>query len=229
MKIVVIENNKLKAKEIVNKISQSITNAKIFSIFYELNEAIPILIENNIDIVIFDNDNQRLSNEKFIELMEHFNCKMFFIIISKYEMSAKILTKNKYICIEEKNKKQLINQIYKEIIKLDNETIMNKIRIELKKLNFNFSHIGTNYLVRTIYEVYKVEDKSNVNLSNDIFPIVGKEFSRSTNTIHSGLKKAVINMYCDCEESIIKKYFNCFCFEERPRLKEMIFQIIEKI
>ena len=56
IQIVVIENNEIKCKEITNKISKSISNAKIFGIFYNVNEAMLTINENKIDIVIFDED-----------------------------------------------------------------------------------------------------------------------------------------------------------------------------
>jgi len=54
-------------------------------------------------------------------------------------------------------------------------------------------------------------------------------FIKDTNAIHSGIKREIINMYYDCEEKILKDYFDFNRYEERPRLKEMIFKIISKI
>lgn len=105
MKIIIVENNKLKSKEIVNKISQSIMNARIFSIFYEVKEAIPVLIKNSVDIVVFDEFHQSLSNKEFIKIMEQFNNKKIIIIISNCKMSSIILKKNKYVCLKYKNNK----------------------------------------------------------------------------------------------------------------------------
>lgn len=206
MNIILIENNKTRLKIIINKISQSMKDAKIFSIFFDASEAISLCNKNNIDVIIFDECCQNISSITLLNIVEKFNnSNPLIIFILNYK------------------------NIQSDLGQKQNIKIIEKITNELKKLKFNFSHIGTNYLIKSIYEIYKLEDNTNVNLSKDIFPIVGNIFNKNPNTIHSGIKRSISNMYYDCEESIIKEYFNCYCFDERPRLKDIIFRIISKI
>lgn len=211
-----------------SKISQSIYNTRILSIFYNINDALSIIKNDTIDVIIYDSSNQNLTNEKFVQSMEHLNFKKIFIVISKSK-STTLFGNNTYIYLNGSDKNKLINEIYQEISQLAYESIIKKIQIELKKLNFNFSHIGTTYLIRTIYEVSKLSSKSSINFSKEIFPIVGVVFNKSANTIHSGIKKSILNMTLDCEEKTLVEYFDCYCFDERPKLKEMVFTILMKI
>lgn len=227
IQIVVIENNEIKCKEITNKISKSISNDKIFGIFYNVNEAMLTINENKIDIVIFDEDEQNISCKEFFNIVnEKYKKDIIFISSQKNNFKSK---KSRFICSKNLENTEIIDMIIDEILSKNIEFIIEKIKNELEKLNFNFSHIGTNYLIFTIYEVYRKKCKKNINLSKDIFPIIGKQFIKDTNAIHSGIKREIINMYYDCEEKILKDYFDFNRYEERPRLKEMIFKIISKI
>jgi hypothetical protein len=227
IQIVVIENNEIQCKEIVNKISKVISNAKIFGIFYNVNEAILTIIENKIDIVIFNEDKQNISCKEFFnKINKKYKKDIIFISSQKIELKSK---KSIFIYSKNLDNTEIIDKIVDEILSRNIEFIIDKIKNELEKLNFNFSHIGTDYLIFTIYEVYRKKCKKNINLSKDIFPIVGKQFIKDSNAIHSGIKREIINMYYDCEEGILKDYFDFNCYDERPRLKEIIFKIIEKI
>lgn len=232
MNIILIENNKTRLKIIINKISQSMKDAKIFSIFFDASEAISLCNKNNIDVIIFDECCQNISSITLLNIVEKFNnSNPLIIFILNYKNIQSDLGQKQNIKIIDKNTNynQIVKEIITEISNKNENLIIEKITNELKKLKFNFSHIGTNYLIKSIYEIYKLEDNTNVNLSKDIFPIVGNIFNKNPNTIHSGIKRSISNMYYDCEESIIKEYFNCYCFDERSRLKEIIFRIISKI
>ena len=103
-----------------------------------------------------------------------------------------------------------------------------KIAEELSKLNFKFSYNGTQYLIDCIYEVYSRNYIWNVNLSKEIFPILSIKYNKPINTIHNDIKHAINNMYFDCEEEILKKYF--YYFElEKPKLKNLIFKVINNL
>lgn len=232
MNIILIENNKTRLKIIINKISQSVKDAKIFSIFFDASEAISLCNKNNIDVIIFDECCQNISSITLLNIVEKFNnSNPLIIFILNYKNIQTDLGQKQNIKIIDKNTNynQIVKEIITEISNKNENLIIEKITNELKKLKFNFSHIGTNYLIKSIYEIYKLEDNTNVNLSKDIFPIVSNIFNKNPNTIHSGIKRSISNMYYDCEESIIKEYFNCYYFDERPRLKEIIFRIISKI
>lgn len=73
MNIILIENNKTRLKIIINKISQSMKDAKIFSIFFDASEAISLCNKNNIDVIIFDECCQNISSITLLNIVEKFN------------------------------------------------------------------------------------------------------------------------------------------------------------
>lgn len=185
MNIILIENNKTRLKIIINKISQSINDAKIFSIFFDASEAISLCNKNNIDVIIFDGSCQNVSSITLLNIVEKFNnSKPLIIFILDYKNIPTNLDKkqNIKIIIKKTNDNQIVKEIITEISNENENLIIEKIKNELKKLKFNFSHIGTNYLIKSIYEIYKLEDNTNVNLSKNIFPIVGDNFNKNPNT-----------------------------------------------
>lgn len=186
MNIILIENNKTRLKIIINKISQSMKDAKIFSIFFDASEAISLCNKNNIDVIIFDECCQNISSITLLNIVEKFNnSNPLIIFILNYKNIQTDLGQKQNIKIIDKNTNynQIVKEIITEISNKNENLIIEKITNELKKLKFNFSHIGTNYLIKSIYEIYKLEDNTNVNLSKDIFPIVSNIFNKNPNTI----------------------------------------------
>ena len=105
---------------------------------------------------------------------------------------------------------------------------MEKIYLELKKLNFNFSYYGTKYIMESIYIIYFLKNSEDLNLKREIFPVLSKRYHKSIDTIHSDMKKAINNMYYDCDENILKSYFNYYELK-KPTLKEIILKVNEKL
>lgn len=68
----------------------------------------------------------------------------------------------------------MIEVINKNNNKTVEKRIKNKIKVELKKLEFKHSYNGTNYLIETIYILYTLKMYYNFNLEKDIYPIVVK-------------------------------------------------------
>lgn len=108
------------------------------------------------------------------------------------------------------------------------EEIRNVIEKELRKLNFNFTHDGTQYLVDCIYRIYLL-DKSNKEVSaNHIYQIIANRYNKTANTIYGDIKQAINAMYYDCKEEILKEYFR-YNFIMKPKPREVIYTIARKI
>ena len=76
--------------------------------------------------------------------------------------------------------------------------------------------------------LYKNKNIDYENLSKNIYPIIGKRYNKSANTIYCDIKQAVKAMYYDCEEETINEYFH-YSYFMKPKLKEIIFTILRKI
>lgn len=108
---------------------------------------------------------------------------------------------------------------------LDKELKKERIANELRKIKYNFSYIGTKFLVETIY-IIKVNNFKDYDLKNDIYPIVAKKFSRSVFSIKSDIRNATEKMYYDCEEDILSEYMNSILV---PTPRRVINAVLKKL
>lgn len=105
------------------------------------------------------------------------------------------------------------------------DIVKNEIVKELKKLNYNFSYIGTKYLISSVLVSYKLK-KDEYDLEHEIYPIVAKEYNKSINNIKCNITNATDKMYYDCEEKTLIKYINS---NSKPGPKKIICAVLKKI
>lgn len=227
--MLVIEKDEKLARKIINEISKSNKNIRLYSFCTTSNEAIQILESEKIDFILLDIEFEIKVLQYLIKenKKEYFNsiilisnkkinhCPFIFEYIKKPINFQKLLDSITNISnYKEKSNIYLIMQ--------------NKIINELKHLNYNLSHIGTKYLIETILEIYLKKDYLGDNLKNNIYCILAEKYNKPINTIYGDIKQATINMYANCEEKIIINYF-CFKVCRKPKVKEVIFRVINKI
>ena len=141
---------------------------------------------------------------------------------------------NKYIykCIRLSNFNKLIDLLYcitedKEK-STDDNIINNKIERELRKLNYNFSLIGTRYLIECINIIY-INDLYNFNLTKDVFSVLSKKYCKSINTIKCDITHANNNMCEFCDKKMIMSYFGYLDDFYSPGPKEVMARVFERI
>lgn len=109
----------------------------------------------------------------------------------------------------------------KEIEK--NDETYQMIVEELKKLSYNYSYRGTKYLAIAIYLLNK---KKKNNLERDIYPIIANIYGKTAHNIKCNITNATSNMYMDCREEVIEKYFGVML---KPTPKYVIYEIMKKL
>lgn len=233
-RILIVENNKIECKEIVNCIAQSNLDIKVYGIAYTGEEALKILRMQSVDLVILDCNFIDITKEKFFDILYKEQIEKYknsIILVSNFENKTFSIEENLYIynyIIKPINNKNILDTIIKYLHQKNVNNLKYKIYKELEKLHFKSSYNGTQYLIETIYEICIRECIWNVNLSKDIFPILSNKYNKSTNTIHSDIKKAISIMFFDCDENTLKQYFNYYELE-KPKLKELVFKVIDHI
>lgn len=233
-KILIIEDDIIQSKQIINYISKHNEDIKFYNIAYTYQEAIDIIKNEEVDIIILDLKLPDISGIEILKYIQQNNIKKYInsiLIVSGFIEAISEINKNPYIYsyIAKPYKLEDIQKnIYAmvEIKKINN--IMNRINTELKYLHFNFAYNGTRYLAESILEIYCQKDNYSDNLQKDIYPIIAKKHNKTANTIHGDIKQATKCMYFDCEEDIINKYFN-YNYFVKPKVKEIIFTILNKI
>ncbi len=121
------------------------------------------------------------------------------------------------------NNKFLINKDF-----LFEENIKNKIRDELKKLEYNFSYIGTKYLLDSIYILYCIKIYYNFSLEKDIYPVIANKYGESANNIKCNIVNATDKMFFDCDEKTLRKYLEDYS-NSKPDPKKVIRAVIKNI
>ena len=97
---------------------------------------------------------------------------------------------------------------------------------ELEKIHYNFSYIGTEYLIETIYILIINEKVSGYNLEKEIYPLVAKMYQTTIKNVKNNILNATDKMYYDCEEKILKKYI---VYNIKPTPKKIIKFVLENL
>ncbi len=207
--ILIIENINSTSILILNEISVEITNAKIFKITSDIDEIATVLKNHLVDFIIIDEKIEKI--EAIIQCIKYYS----------YDNRLFFLNNNVFLCIKE----------IKKIISNDFEnynSLKHLISEELKKMNFNFSYVGTRYLVDVIYESYYRCENFDINLNSDIYPILSKKYNKTINNIKSNIHYSANMMYCETESSQLERKIG-LCIDFKPKLKDIIISVIRKI
>lgn len=237
LNMLVIEDNITQCQQLVNFISSSISNIRLYSMTFNGNDALNIIKKEKIDIILLDLILPGISGIKILEYIEKNNLSNYknsIIIVSGEANSHPELFRNPYIyaCFQKPLNFNSIIQCLEKIVNDEKHSreeslIKEKINKELNKLNYNFSYIGTKYLSECIYELYK-RNISSFNLSKDIYPLIAKKYSTSNTNIKCNIFQATLNSYYDCEQNKLEKYFGRH-FYSKPQTKDIIYKILENI
>ena len=108
------------------------------------------------------------------------------------------------------------------------KNIKNKIKQELEYIGYNLLHLGTKYLIETIYILHTLEEYYDDNLEKDIYPIVASKYGKTMNNIKCNIRNATELMYYDNKEEKIMKYFK-FAVSRKPKTKDVISIVLNKL
>ncbi len=236
--LLVVEDNAEYCKNIINYISQYVSDVRVYGIAYTSEEAISIIDTEIPDIILLDLNLDDLGAFNILnyitenELEKYTNSILVFsnkpLTNSKFDNSKYI---NSYFKkpVELKSIAFQLGKLSKERAIINSEIfIRNKIVRELEFLNYNFSYHGSKYLIDALYVLYVNKDKFYDNLSRDVYPIVAEKYNKSANTVKCDISQATKMMICDCDEDIITSYFNLSNFV-KPTVKQVIFTVLNKL
>ncbi len=238
LNVLVIENDPVICKRLVNGIIQYVKNVRICGISYTAKEAIEISNRQKIDIAILDYNLKENSASSYIEFVS--------------ENNNKSTNKISLILLAEKNKlddKSYENEVYKVIyrpiqiaqliyairelsncdISANQKLIKNKIFKELEKLQYNFSYVGTQYMAEAIYEIYsKKYIYSGGNLNKNVYPIIAQKHNTTVNNVKCNITSATKIMSEKCSKDIMENYLFCEN-SNKPKVKEIMYKVINKL
>lgn len=235
---IIIDDNIHFVKNFIEILSKEVKNVRVTNIATNGNEAVEKIKSGFVDIVFLDIDMPELNGIEVLKMLNSLDLFPLPLIII-------ISGENKYFSQIYNN--SLVNTIiYKEIgmdaiidkvcniindleLKKEEEAYRKKITTELKALNFNLTHNGTNYLRESIEIINSCRNQEFIsNLEKNIYPIIAAKHQKSVHTIKSNILKAINYMYRECEISKLKEYFY-FGIDKKPTPKLIIFTIYNRI
>lgn len=236
--ILFVEDNFHYSKNLINKVMQENPEVRLFRIITNGKEALNILKDasSEIDIVLLDLKLPGNSGVDIIKDLEKNNYEKYknsiiaisgeFTLLSQVMQSPYLYTYiNKIVEFEQIIK--IINELI-EIKKSSKLSIEEKIKIELKKLKYNFSYIGTIYIYETILFLYSQSPNKKIKLEKQVYPILANKYNTTINNVKTNIINATNEMYYDCNVEILNKYLGIY-YDEKPTPKEVISTIILNI
>ena len=235
LKILVIDDDPIQCKLLINYLSKASENIKIHNMAFTGKEALEIIEKSEINIILLDLKLPDISGIDIIKYIESKKLERYhnsiIVISGEKELVSKIngssyIYDSLYKPINYKEIQTLINDIESER-KIANN-VKNKIKNELNKLYYNPSYNGTKYIFEVIYQSYLRRNLDCNNLKNSIYHILASKYNTNVNNIHTNIKQATKSMFYDCPEDILKDYFN-FDEAKKPKEKLVIATILNKI
>lgn len=237
-KILVIINDILQCKKIVNYISQFGDKYKLYYMAYKGKECVNMILKKKIDIILIDDNLPDLTINEVLRFLEDNDLKCYknkILIISTKENDKIINDKNKYVYgyihqpYTYNDLYSNLNMMTKYDLKKDKIYIKNIIHNQLIKINYNYSLLGTKYLEECILEIYRknLKDKKYI-LQTDLFPNIAYKYNTTIHNIKCSINRATEDMYFNCPIELLKKFLG-YNIQEKPKLKLIIYTIINNI
>lgn len=236
--LLIVEDNLVQSHFLANSICKEISDIRLYNIVSTGIEAIDIIKEEQVDIIILDLKLPDINGIDIIDFISQNNITKYnssiIVVTGELGLLAKIIG-NKYVfgyC----SKTNGIDFIIKQIKDLTDEkqkincidSIKNRIKVELEALKFDFSYIGTKYLYECIYECYYKTNIYDINLNHDIYPIISKKYHKTINSIKTSIFQSTSIMYYEIDEHTLSNYFG-YNIISKPKPKDIIITILQKI
>lgn len=236
--LLIIENELIYSHFLANSICKEFDNIRLYNIVDTGQKSLEIIDEQIADIIILD---LRLPDISGIEILDYIrNSKIqkylssIIAITSDTELLNKVLG-NEYI-YSYYSKIDTINSIiniFQQLLDykskcLEENPIKLKILSELKKLKFDFSYIGTKYLYECIFECYTKNSIYNINLSQNIYPILAQKYQKTCTSIKTSIFQSISIMYYEIEEDKLFSYLGYYS-NKKPKAKDIIYAILQKL
>lgn len=111
--------------------------------------------------------------------------------------------------------------------KSSEKIIKEKISKELLKISYNPSHLGTHYLIETIYLIYQ-NTFLITNLEKNIYTILSQKYNTNSKTIKVDIFEAINQSYYNCDEKTLNNYLHRK-LTQKPFTKDIIQAVLENI
>lgn len=245
LNMLVVDDNIFFTKSLINNVVKENPDIRLCMIATNGKEALDALNTQKIDLILLDLKLPEYSGLDILEFLIRYNNiynNSVIVISGESEMILKV--RNNPLVYSYINKGAGMENIIKEINQLvflkkeevKKEEINNKrkklvrqqIRKELYKIGYTDKYAGTKYIADTIYLQYFIENKKNIKLKNDIYPIISQKYNMPVNTVKCDIITATRKVKDSVPEEHIKQYFGFF-WDKKITPKLVINTVLKKI
>lgn len=204
-------------KKILPILSYNIDNIRVTDITSNEKETITSILTGAIDIIIFDNCNNKLNIFKILEQIKNYFIFPFPLLIvvgsnilefencNKNSLIRKFINKN----ITTNNLIKIIKNLLLELQEKNTKEIYERNAFnELSKLGFKVSHNGTKYLVYStiIVKLCKNDELTNT-FEKHIYSIIASKYNTNIYNVKSNMLKAIAYAYKHMDREVLTNYF----------------------
>ena len=228
-------------RKLINSLILKNENLRVAYISTELKDFNYVISNYKIDIILVNAKETICKKILNNEILNKKRYKNSVIFINNENIKIDI-SEEKNICglvYKKENINETVNSINllinskvllksKDIGINEEKIIKERIRQELEYIGYNPLHLGTKYLLETIYVLHTLEDYYDDNLEKDIYPIVASKFGKTMHNIKCNIRNATDIMYYENDEEKIRLYLGD-CFPLKPKAKRIISTILNKI
>lgn len=245
LNMLVVDDNIFFTKSLINNVVKENPDIRLCMIATNGKEALDALNTQKIDLILLDLKLPEYSGLDILEFLIRYNNiynNSVIVISGESEMILKV--RNNPLVYSYINKGAGMENIIKEINQLvflkkeevKKEKINNKrkklvrqqIRKELYKIGYTDKYAGIKYIADTIYLQYFIENKKNIKLKNDIYPIISQKYNMPVNTVKCDIITATRKVKDSVPEEHIKQYFGFF-WDKKITPKLVINTVLKKI
>lgn len=246
LNMLVVDDNLFFAKTLINNIVQTNPDIRLCMIATDGNEAIHAINTQKIDFILLDLKLPKYSGLDFLEFLikDSNNSYNNSIIVISGEGEMILKVRNNPMVYSYINKGTGMENIIREINQLvslkkeelekDNKNnqrrklVRQQIKKELYKIGYTNKYAGTKYISDTIYLQYFMDNKKNIKLKNDIYPIISKKYNIPVNTVKCDIITATKKVKETITKEHTKKYFGFF-YDKKITPKLVINTVLNKI
>lgn len=238
LNMLIVDDNMIYVKMLISTILKREENIKLIDIANNGEEALKILKESPVDIILLDLIMPKLDGRKLLNILENtnsFKLRQSVIVITGDSSAIGEVT-SKTIVYDYLIKPFSTDLLMKKINNLVKEknviqkdvNLDKKILNELLKLWYNKTHLGTNYIKDCIkIDLIKYHGEAE-NITKQIYPILSAKYKKPIFSIKNNIIKATDYMYNEGEMNKTMQYFK-FDFDCKPTPKTVIKTVLENV
>lgn len=235
--VLIADDNIYYAKKLMDYINNSSNDIRICNIAITGKEAYSLLNDReDVDLILLDYNLPIYTGIEVLQMLSESKKKKYMdsclLITGESKLPIALLKDNPIIhklLYKGLSMSELLIEINKLLNakKLSLNNLRQRITNEVTFLGYNISHKGTINIIDTIYYIY-THPAIYSSFKNEIYPIIAFHYKDSCHNVKCNMTRATEEMYCNCDLTILKKYFSYFD-DIKPTVKTVVYTIINKL